>query len=92
VENRWCTATLLTIARRAVNPVAFPLDRSHAYRDWKRDMACHLIVFGGSKARDGSQRALKKAPSRESIAASIARECIEVRFMRMTKMCISMHT
>ena len=32
-----------------------------------------LSVSGGSKARDGSQIALKKAPSRESIAASIAR-------------------
>ena len=51
VENRWCPATLFTVAGLAANPVAFPLDRSRAYRDKKRDMACHLIVDSAMKFR-----------------------------------------
>jgi len=43
VANRWCPATLFIVVGLAVIPVGLPSDRSRAYRDKKRDMACHLI-------------------------------------------------
>lgn len=44
LENRWSPATLFSVAGLAVAPVGLSSDRSQAYRDKKRYMACHLMI------------------------------------------------